>query len=200
MLAERLQAKFSRDFCSTDSIQTALVKGGVFTHDGLKEWKADSVPYEDSYRGGGQSSLSSSSSSSARYSKSSHSVNVDPSLSASNDLVNKLVNKMAKFKAMQQYDKADAVREGLRAKFNVLINDRLMEWSVGGDFGEEHNARRELALTFSDRGYVKSRSSLSLEDEEEEECVQHNINARAVAKKERNFEGADRIRLNLAQW
>lgn len=32
---------------------------------------------------------------------------------------------------MRQYDKADKVREGLRTKFNVLIDDRLKQWSVG---------------------------------------------------------------------
>lgn len=90
------------------------------------------------------------------------------------------------------------VREGLRNKFNVLIDDRLKQWSVGGDFGEEHNAQRELADKFSNRGYIKSSSSLSL-DEEEEEFIQNHIEARQQAKKDRNFESADKIRLDLAQ-
>jgi len=46
-------------------------------------------------------------------------------------LINKLCHERTKFKMMRQYDKADKVREGLRTKFNVLIDDRLKQWSVG---------------------------------------------------------------------
>jgi len=113
--------------------------------------------------------------------------------------VGRLVGERARFKATRQYDKADAVREGLRARFGVLIDDRLLEWSVGGDFGAEHNAQREKFDIDSDRGYVKSASSLDLEDDETEEYVQHHVEARAAAKRDRNFDGADRIRLDLAQ-
>ena len=191
MLAERLQAKFSRDYRKADSIQSALMVGGVFVDDKLKEWRADGVPYREGGGGGPPSA--------ARYSKSTHSGSVDPSLGAGDDLVGRLVDERARFKATRQYDKADAVREGLRAKFDVLIDDRLLEWSVGGDFGEEHNAQREKFDMNSDRGYVKSVSSLDLEDDETEEYVQHHVEARATAKRERNFDAADKIRLDLAQ-
>ncbi len=61
----------------------------------------------------------------------------------------------------------------------VLIDDRLKQRRAGGDFGEEHNAQRELDDKFVNRGYIKSSSSLSL-DEEEEEYVQHHVDARKL--------------------
>ena len=197
LLAERLQAKFSRDFRTADMIQMELIDGGVFVHDGMKEWRADGIPY-GSFNGGGSGRNNPRSLDGQQYSKSPHSADVVIDDVVNNELITKLVKERTKFKMMRQYDKADAVREGLRTKFNVLIDDRLKQWSVGGDFGEEHNAQRELADKFANRGYIKSTSSLSL-DEEEEEYIQFHVDARVQAKKDRNFETADKIRLDLAQ-
>ncbi len=194
LLAERLQAKFARDFRTADMIQMELIDGGVFVHDGTKEWRADGVPY-GSFRGGPDGGGRARKMDNQQYAKSAHSSDVE---GASDDLINKLVQERTKFKMMRQYTKADAVREGLRTKFNVLVDDRLKQWSVGGDFGEEHNAQRELADKFANRGYIKSASSLDL-DEEEEEYIQHHVDARVTAKKDRNFDTADKIRLDLAQ-
>ena len=198
LLAERLQAKFSRDFRTADAIQMELIDGGVFVHDGMKEWRADGIPY-GSFNGGGSGRNNPRSLDGQQYSKSPHSEDVMVGDVVNNELITKLVTERTKFKMMRQYDKADAVREGLRTKFNVMIDDRLKQWSVGGDFGEEHNAQRELADKFANRGYIKSTSSLSLEDPEEEEYIQFHVDARVQAKKDRNFETADKIRLDLAQ-
>ena len=199
LLAERLQAKFARDFKAADNIQMGLIDGGVFVNDKLKEWRADGVPYGSFHddggggRGGGGSMRRNDN---QVYTKSEYSGNVEGG--ASDELINKLCHERTKFKMMRQYDKADKVREGLRTKFNVLIDDRLKQWSVNGDFGEEHNQQREIANTFANRGYIKSTSSLSL-TEDEEEYIQGHVDARATAKKERNFDSADKIRLDLAQ-
>jgi hypothetical protein len=198
LLAERLQAKFARDFRTADSIQMELIDGGVFVHDGMKEWRADGVPY-GSFNGGGSGPKNARNIERQVYTKSPYSDDVIIDNVVNNDLITKLVKERTKFKMMREYSKADAVREGLRTKFNVLIDDRLKQWSVGGDFGEEHNAQRELADKFANRGYIKSVSSLSLDDEEEEEYIQFHVEARAQAKKDRNFETADKIRLDLAQ-
>ena len=174
--------------------------------DGLKEWRADGIPY-GSFRDDGGGQQRSRKVDNQQYEKSPHSTtDVE---GATDDLINKLCHERTKFKMMRQYDKADKVREGLRTKFNVLIDDRLKQWSVGGDFGEEHNAQRELADKFANRGYIKSISSLSLNDDkdddddnddvETEEYIQHHVDARAIAKKERKFDTADKIRLDLAQ-
>ncbi len=50
------------------------------------------------------------------------------------------VKERTKLKMMREYVKANTMREGLRTRFNVLINDRLKQWSTGGGFVEEHNA------------------------------------------------------------
>ena len=69
-------------------------------------------------------------------------------------------------------------------------------WSVGGDFGEDHNARRELAHQFATRGYIRSKSSLPLSPEDEA-YVQEKLNERAEAKRDRDFRTADGIREDL---
>jgi cysteinyl-tRNA synthetase len=212
MLANRLQAKFARDFHTADSIQTTLIEGGVFVHDGKKEYRTDGVPFDPPrlHLGGDSSS---SRNSKQGYVKSIHSPSIvvsseDGTTTTSDELINRLVNERTKFKMIRQYDKADAIREGLRTKFNIYIDDRLMEWSVGGDFGAEHNAIREMSVTFSQRGYIKSTSSRMLPEDndddedtaqETEEYIQHHVDARVIAKKERNFDVADKIRLDLAQ-
>ena len=71
-------------------------------------------------------------------------------------------------------------------------------WSVGGDFGEEHNTRRELSHQFSTRGYMKSQSSLAL-SEEDETYIQEQMDERSAAKRDRDFQTADDIRENLQQ-
>ena len=71
-------------------------------------------------------------------------------------------------------------------------------WSVGGDFGEEHNARRELSHQFSNRGFVKSTSSLNVKPEDEE-YIQEQVDIRTTAKRDRDFDTADSIRESLLQ-
>ncbi|KAL7445757.1 hypothetical protein ACHAXH_008018 [Discostella pseudostelligera] len=156
-----------------------------------------------------------------QYTKSTHSSQELPSDNAniSDTLIQKLVHERAKYKFTRQYDKADLVREGLRTKFNVIIDDRLRQWSVGGDFGSEHNAVRESLELLGNRGYIKSSSSLAAidyansdnngDDEEDgddagdgkemEEYIQHHVDARAAMKKDGKFDAADKIRLDLAQ-
>jgi len=127
------------------------------------------------------------------YMKSIHSTDVE---GAEDELINRLVKERNKQKLMRDFEKADAIREGLRSKFNVLLDDRIREWSVGGDFGEEHNAERELSDAFAKRGVVKSVSSLPLQAEDEE-FIQMRVDQRSEAKKLRDFDTADEIREEL---
>jgi cysteinyl-tRNA synthetase len=196
MLAERLQAKMSRNFDVADNIQIDLIDEGVFVHDGMKEWRSDGVPFGDLGGGRGPGMTKGSRNDRNRaYTKSVHSGDVEGS---DDEIVDALVMKRFEFKITSEYEKADAIREGLRTKFNVLIDDRLKEWSVGGDFGEEHNKQREMAEKFSNRGYIKSTSSLPLEPEVEDE-IQVMIDERVEAKKDRDFNTADDIREELTQ-
>jgi len=194
LLAERLQAKLNRNYDVADKIQLDLIENSVFVHDGTKEWRADGVPYGDFDGGRGPGRTRGSRNDRNRsYTKSPHSAEV---VGVNEKLVDALVNERLKFKIARDYDKADSIREGLRTKFNVLIDDRLKEWSVGGDFGEEHNAMREMADKFANRGFIKSNSSRPL-SQEDEEHIQSLVDERAVAKKERDFHTADSIRDEL---
>lgn len=75
---------------------------------------------------------------------------------------------------------------------------RINEWSVNGDFGEEHNQQRQMADKFASRGYIKSQSSLDL-SAEDEEYVQQQVDERSQAKRDRDFGTADDIRDFLQQ-
>ena len=189
LLAERLQAKFAKNFGFADKIQAELIEGGVFVHDGQKEYRVDGMPY-DSFKNGVKRNIHEQ-----QYSRSPYSEDPD---GASDSLIDRLVRERSNFKMARDFTRADLVREGLRNKFNILIDDRLKQWSVAGDFGPEHRAAREMADKFSNRGYLKSKSSLDL-DEEEEEYIQSHVESRAKAKKDRQYETADKIRLDLAQ-
>ena len=125
LLADRLQAKFSRDFRTADRIQMTLIDGGVFVHDGMKEWRGDGIPYE-SFDGRDRSGGSGREGPKTRdvYARSPHSADVE---GVQDSLIDRLLMERTKFKMMHEYDKADAVREGLRNKFNVLVDDRLKQ-------------------------------------------------------------------------
>jgi len=192
LLAERLQAKMCRNFDIADNIQNDLITAGVFVQDGLKEWRADGVPFGD--MNGGRTS-GSRSDRNRDYAKSIHSPPIVGGIEEK--LIDALVNERQKCKLMRAYEKADAIREGLRGKYNILIDDRLREWSVGGDFGEEHNAQREMASALSNRGYLMSASSLPLSPENEA-YVTERVEERSVAKKNRDFDTADSIRDELS--
>uniref|UniRef100_A0A7S4N1J8 SAP domain-containing protein n=1 Tax=Odontella aurita TaxID=265563 RepID=A0A7S4N1J8_9STRA len=47
LLAERLRRKLDRDFDGADEIQLRLAEGGVYVHDGRKEWRADGASFGD---------------------------------------------------------------------------------------------------------------------------------------------------------
>jgi len=191
MLAERLEAKLGRQFHIADRIQADLIAGGVYVHDGRKEWRADGVAFGDLKSSDGRGPGRTAGSRSTRsYTKSAHSPQVPDDKES---LVTALVNERQKFKEVREYEKADAIREGLRTKFNVLIDDKLKQWSVGGFFGAEHQAQREMMEAFNQRGYVKSGSSKPL-PAEDEEYIQAKIDERQEAKRDRDFDTADRIR------
>ncbi|KAL9190407.1 hypothetical protein ACHAXT_007618 [Thalassiosira profunda] len=131
-----------------------------------------------------------------RYEKSPHSAEME---GASDALIDKLVTERTKFKMLGEYGKADAIREGLQTKFNVFIDERLRQWSVGGDFGAEQNAERdELGdkVVGRPRGaYVKrGGGDLTAEDEE---AISKKIADQDDATKQKDYAAADEIRAEL---
>ncbi len=197
LIAERLQAKLSRNFNKADDIQSQLLSNGVYVHDGRKEWRADGIPFGDEMRRDGRPGRTSGSRSDRDrpYQKSVYSADLDEE---DEGLVDSLLEERSKFKQLRDFDKADAILQGLESRFNVLVDDRLREWSVAGDFGSEHNSQREMAKAMRSRGFAKSPTSLDL-DPEEEEIVVAKIEERVQAKQDRDFDTADRIREELEQ-
>ena len=198
LLAGRLQAKLSRDFSVADDIQSQLLSAGVFVHDGMKEWRADGVPFGDVSKADGRPGRTTGSRSDRNqpYQRSQYSQDLSAGISGS--LIDKILQERLRFKQERDYDKADAIIEGLKTKYSVFVDDRLREWSVGGDFGEVHNAQREMSTSIRQRGYVKSPESLTLSSEDED-YVMEKIDERSTAKQDRDFETADAIRDALAQ-
>jgi len=195
LLAKRLQAKLSRDFGAADQIQSRLLSAGVFVHDARKEWRADGVPFGDVARADGKPSRTAGSRSdrdrNQPYRQSQYSQGLSASISGT--LIDKILQERLKFKQLRDFDKADAIMEGLKTKYGVFVDDRLREWSVGGDFGKVHNAQREMSNSIKQRGYVKSANSPSLSPEDED-YVMEKIDERSMAKQDRDFETADAIR------
>ena len=105
----RLQAKFAKDFDYADQIQNELTERGVFVHDGIKEYRHDGTPY-DSFRdlGGARSSRANK----QQYTKSPHSGDADG---------------MSDEQLERDYVRADIVREGLRSRYDVIVDDRLRQ-------------------------------------------------------------------------
>ena len=198
LLAGRLQAKLSRDFSVADGIQSQLLSAGVFVHDGMKEWRADGVPFGDVSKADGRPGRTTGSRSDRNqpYQRSQYSQDLSGGISGS--LIDKILQERLKFKQQRDYDKADAIIEGLQTKYNVFVDDRLREWSVGGDFGEVHNAQREMSTSIRQRGYAKSQESLPL-SAEDEDYVMEKIDERSMAKQDRDFEAADAIRDALVE-
>jgi len=194
LIAERLQAKLSRDFNTADRIQSELLQSGVYVHDGMKEWRADGVPFGDFEGRGGRPGKTAGSYSDRNrpYAKSAYSLE----FGGDEQEIADLVAERTKFKTIRDYNNADRIREDLLDRFDVHIDDRIREWSIGGNFGNEHNQQRAMSQAMKSRGYVKSRSSANLSPEDEE-YVQNKVDERSEAKKSRDFDLADSIRDDL---
>lgn len=193
MVAVRRQAQLDRDFKTADTIRYNLKNAGVYVEDGLKEWRADGVPFGSlgSHRG------FTTASSSVRVSlvRSEYSLPLhgeDETLA-----VNNLLAQRTKFKSGGDYEKSDSIRDRLFETYDIRIDDRLGEWSVGGDFGDEFNSHWASSNEAKpSRRYVKSATSADL-TRADEEYVQAKIDERMRAKRTRNFDLSDSIRDDL---
>ena len=196
MIAERLQAKLNRSFETADRLQYELVNAGVYVHDGMKQWRADGVPFGNFEGRGGKPGKTKGSWSDRNraYEKSAYSVDIEGTAEYQ---IAELVEERSKCKAARDYLTADRIRDELRDRFDVYIDDRLREWSVGNNFGEEHNAQRAIFQSMKTSGYVKSESSADLLNPADEVYVQTRIDERQEAKNVGDYVTADSIRDQL---
>jgi len=127
------------------------------------------------------------------YTKSVHSPKVD----LDERLIDALIKERTRFKMTRNFDKANAVREGLLNKYNIILDDRLCQWSVGGNFGEENNVQRQTSADIKKCALIKSDASDDQLSQADELFIQTKINDRTQAKKNRNFDSADAIAKEL---
>lgn len=182
-IAERLQCKLDRNFRDADAIQEEFERYGVYVHDGRKEWRADGERFGGDFERGGKPGREPGSRSdrSRPYTKSVHSEHSDDIAQ-----IEELLNERMEAKKARAFQDADAIQAELRANFNVEINDKTREWSVGGNFGVQ---RRE-----SGGPYVMASVSASTDDVDQ---IQSLVNEREEARKERDFDRADDIKDDL---
>merc|ERR1711865_81202 len=90
-------------------------------------------------------------------------------------------------KKNRDFDTADYIRDELNQKFDIVIQDKLKQWSVGGDFGPDGP---------KPRGVYERRGGGDLTDEQLEN-IKKLLFERSGAKKNRDFDTADYIRDNL---
>lgn len=173
LLAERLGYKFKRNYNRADDIQSKLLSAGVFVSDSKKEWRAD---------GKGFSSFNPS-----RYEISPDSEeSVDPSTMEG---IKALIDERAVAKVERLYKRADEIRNELLAKYNVVVDDRSLTFSVGGKYGVENKWGKSYVA------YTMSRGSAVPTDADE---IQQMVEQRDVARVERDFQKADEIRNTLS--
>jgi cysteinyl-tRNA synthetase len=192
LLAERLQYKMSRQFQDADRVQEQLLSNGVYVHDARKEWRADGVMFGDYANEGGKPSRERGSRSDRNrpYAQSEYS---DGEVLTSEQLqsIENLLSRRSGAKQTRNYRVADDIRDELKNDFNVFIEDRLRQWSVGGDFGPDQPGFDDM-----NRSYTISAHSQPVTPADEALIITE-LEKRSEAKKSRDFETADAIRDNL---
>lgn len=89
---------------------------------------------------------------------------------------------------------ADDIRDELLEAYNVVIHDKVRQWSVGGDFGDASIDRE----TAKESGVYRRRGGGNLSNEEVS-TITSLISKRHQAKQDRQYEEADDIRANLLE-
>jgi cysteinyl-tRNA synthetase len=198
LIASRLQAKMSRDFDTADRIQSVLTNAGVYVHDGLKEWRADGIMFGDYANGDrpGRESGSRRSEREAPYAQSPYSIGIDVLEPDQIVRIETMVSRRAGAKQSRNFRTADSIRNELRDEFNVFIDDRLRQWTVGGDFGPNSPGNQDKMRPWSMSVHSEPVTDESLVPE-----VLAELERRNEAKMVRNFDLADEIReLLLKQY
>jgi cysteinyl-tRNA synthetase len=173
LLAERLSYKVRREYRRADDIQGKLMSAGVFVSDSKKEWRADGKAF--------------SSFPPSRYEVSPQSDDVDD---ATMGIIKALVADRAVAKVERLYKRADQIRDELLNKYNVVVDDRSLTFSVGGELRGEKRPGKVFAA------YKMSSRTVPPSDVDE---IQKMVEQRDVARVGRDFKKADEIRDALAE-
>lgn len=188
-VAERLSAKMNRDFGTADRVQLELAEEGVFVNDRTKEWRADGVRFIDPSEGRRTPSDRDRPYVQSRYSQS-LSENAEFTLMR----IEELVTERTQCKKDRKFTKADSIQEALEKACDVVIDDRIREWSIGGSFGRDADLKRAHNEALKNRSYAKSSASLELPDGVTQNDVQARVDARTGARTNRQYKESDALR------
>lgn len=191
LIAARLQAKMSRNFDEADRIQNELTDVGVYVHDGMKEWRADGVMFGDYANGDRPGRVRGSRSDREQpFTQSPYSTGIDTLTEDQVADITAMVSRRAGAKVSRNFKTADGIRDALKDDFNVFVEDRLRQWSVGGDFGPEAPSNQDAR----NRPWAMSMYSIPAANEEQEAAITAELERRNEAKRTREFDVADDIR------
>jgi cysteinyl-tRNA synthetase len=169
LLAARLKCKLFRDFAGADEIQTELHAAGVYIHDKQRIWRADGVGFREV-------SPFSFSGPTLPYEQSSESLMVEDEDVA--QYIAKALVQRTKAAMDGNHQLANGIRDKLKEDYNVHIDDRLRQWSIGG---KERIFRRAYRMSFST-------------EPPEDECeIQRLVEQREEARSDKDFTKADQI-------
>ena len=174
LLAERLQAKMSRDFRTADEIQNHLRSQGVNVMDGMKEWRADGLEWERSQRPQGRDNNGFSNIRQYTRRGVCKGIPEDEVMEITNQ-----IQKRSEYKAERDYDNADQIKFDLSEKYDIIIDDRMLTWAVRNE------------------EYMLSQDSEVIPDEETLETIGNEFRLRIIAKQNKDFDAADAIRDEL---
>ena len=139
LIAERLQFKLKRNYGEADRIQGDLAHRGVFVHDGRKEWRADGENFGESASGGRMNGMKPGRERNNNPYEMSDYSNQDNLTDEDREKIEDLVARRVSAKLSRDYDTADNLRDQLIREYNVKVEDRLRQWSIGSDFGENND-------------------------------------------------------------
>lgn len=119
LLAQRLSAKFRREFHVADKLRDELQEMGVNIHDKSKVWRADGLS-DRSFGGTSRSVL--------EYTRIEG--DGDEGLGGDSDegLISKMLSERAQARAVGNYGKSDELQARLRNAYNVAVDDRSATW------------------------------------------------------------------------
>jgi len=119
MLAERLQFKLQRDYEAADDMLAQISAVGVQVHDGYKRWRADGSEFPRGAYGRQESARG--------YSRAEGDVDDQDQEPLDGDAIDALCMERQSAKFEKDYDRADAIRDELKA-LGVGVDDRRKSW------------------------------------------------------------------------
>ena len=113
--------------------------------------------------------------------------------------IGELVAERTQCKKDRRFSRADSILESLEEACDVVIDDRVGEWSIGGSFGKETDMKRATHEALKSRSYVKSSASLELPDGVSQNDVQARVDARTRARTNRQYKESDALRNEILE-